>query len=153
MPSRRGARSLATPLLLTAAGVALGVLWAVRRQPRLPIAAPEKPTPVRVLPPSHGGWLADEPQFTAIPHDAAFRLGGADDYEAISPEDLSSAFLSRATESSSETEEGELDVDLELQGFQITTIEDLTLPELRDDPADFEIPMNYKRERRGRKSA
>ncbi len=145
MLSRHAARNLATTLLITAAGVGLGVLWAVKRQATpLPIAAAgKKPATVRVLPPSPGSWLGNEPELTAVPHAASPRLAGADDYEAISPEELSSAFLSRATESWSEIEESDVEeseLNAELQGFQIATIDDLTAPKLCDDPADFEIP-------------
>jgi hypothetical protein len=95
------------------------------------------------MPPSTS--FGAEPELTAVPHDASARWGGADDYEAISPEGLSSAFLSRATDSWLEPEDGQNGFEAELQGFQIATIEDLTLPELSDDPADFEIPDPYRR--------
>lgn len=140
MLSSRATRNLATSLLLTAAGVAVGLLWAARRQPaHLPLAVKEmQPALVRVLAPV-GSDSFDEPVITAQPHDASYRLAGADDYEALSPDELSSAFLARATESWSELEGGEMG-DADLDGFQIATIQDLTIPELHDDPADFEIP-------------
>jgi len=145
MPRRRVTRNLATSLLITAAGVAVGLLWASRRQPAtLPAAAVEdapsqlEPAPVRVIPPSgNSAFDGDGPELTAVPRAAAQRMTGADDYEALAPDELSEAFLTRATESWSTVDDS---ADPELQGFQLATIEDLTTPELSDDPADFELP-------------
>jgi len=142
MPSRRVTRSLATSLLITAAGVAVGLLWAARRHPAsVPAEAePHKPASLRVVPPDVRNSFDGEPALTALPHASPSRLAGADDYESIGPDELSTAFLSRATESWSELDGSEGGADAELDGFQIATIEDLTVPELSDDPADFEIP-------------
>jgi hypothetical protein len=146
MLSRRATRGFVTSLLLTAAGVAVGVLWAARRQPvshPSTSSAQQRPV-VRLIPPSRSSF-DDEPQLTAAPHDSAYRVPGADDYESLAPDELSAAFLARATESSSEALADELDGAAELDGFQIATIEDLTVPPLSDDPADFEIPSARRR--------
>lgn len=144
MPSRRATRSFAASLLVTAAGVAVGLLWAARRQPASdPVEAKQqKPALVRIVPPHDS--FDDGPELTALPQVAPSRLAGADDYESIGIDELSSAFLSRATESWSELDDSEVGADAELDGFQIATIEDLTVPELSDDPADFEIPARRR---------
>lgn len=144
------ARNITTSLLITAAGVAAGLIWASRRQPASPVAARRlEPAPTRILPspqPSQArslprqaqlGFDGNEPELTAAPRATAQRLMGADDYEALGPDELSEAFLTRATESWASVDDGS---DVDLQGFQLATIEDLTTPKLRDDPADFEIP-------------
>ena len=128
------------------------MLWATRRQPASlpPVeAAQQKPTP-RILPPSFDNSFDDEPELTAVPHVSSYRLAGADDYESLGPDELSMAFLSRATESWSKLEEGDLGVDGELQGFQVATIEDLTVPELSDELADFEVPNAQSNARNSR---
>ena len=95
---------------------------------------------VRVVPASAGTSFDDAPELTALPHVARPRLVGADDYESLAPDQLSAAFLSRATESLSEFEGGEDGTDPELDGFQIASIDELTVPELSDDLEDFAIP-------------
>jgi hypothetical protein len=161
MLNRRATQILATGLIAAAAGVALAALWASKRQPasaqteafdreRFDDIATAPHAPLVVLPPGDESSFADQPALTAVPRVASYRLAGADDYESISPDELSAAFLSRATESwselESELEADELGADAELDGFQITTIETLTMPELNDDPADFDIPED-RRER------
>jgi hypothetical protein len=157
MLNRRATQILATGLIAAAAGVALAALWASKRQPasaqteafnreRFDDSETAPHAPLVVLPPGDESSFADQPALTAVPRVASYRLAGADDYESISPDELSAAFLSRATESWSELEAGDLGADAELDGFQITTIETLTMPELNDDPADFDIPED-RRER------
>lgn len=142
MPSRRASRTLATSLLITAAGVAVGLLWAARRQPAsVPVQAKEhQPARVRVVSASTRASFDDAPALTALPHVGRSRLVGADDYESLAPNELSAAFLSRATESWSELEGAEDGTDPELDGFQIASIDELTVPELSDDLEDFAIP-------------
>ncbi len=148
MLNRRAFKILATGLIATAAGVALAALWVIKRQPACPQveAAEQERPPLVVLPPSDTTF-DDEPALTAVPRVASYRIAGADDYESISPDELSAAFLTRATESWSELEAleaGELSADAELDGFQIATIETLTVPEINEDPADFDIPGNLR---------
>lgn len=146
MPRRHATRRLLTSLLIAATGVAVGALWAARRRQRasvravLPARAPALPR-ARVVPPG-GDSFDGERQLTAVPHLPSPRSVGADDYETIGPDELSAAFLSRATESWGELEVSESGADGELDGFQIATIEDLVAPELADDPADFEVPRS-----------
>ena len=139
---RRGTRNPATGLLIMAAGVALGVLWAARRQPALVAieeAPDQKPAPVRRVPATSNAFDG-QPELTAAPHESSRPPAGADDYESLSPDDLSAAFLSRATESWSKLDSGDPGAEAELQGFQIATIEDLTLPEPSDGFLDFDLP-------------
>lgn len=142
MPSRRVSRSLATSLLITAAGVAVGLLWAARRQPaNVPVQAKEhQPARVRVVPASTRSSFDNEPELTALPQVARSRLVGADDYESLTPDELSTAFLSRATESWGNLDGGEDSSDPELDGFQIASIDELTVPEVSDDLEDFALP-------------
>jgi hypothetical protein len=140
---RRGTRNLGTSLLLVAAGAALALLWAARRQPAFAPAEEARERerqrePVRILPATSNSFDG-QPELTAAPHESPRPPTGADDYEALSPDELSAAFLSRATESWSKLEPGEPGAEAELQGFQIATLDDLTLPEPSDGLADFEF--------------
>lgn len=147
MSHRRPTRILSAGLLATAAGVMLAALWAMQRQRASlePRAVEQKRPSVVVLPPSDESF-DHETALTAAPRVEAYRFAAAGDYESLSPDELSSAFLVRATESWNELEPGELGDEAEMDGFQITTIETLTEPELSDDPIDFEIP-GYRRAR------
>jgi hypothetical protein len=136
MFTRRATSKVATSLLFTAVGVAIGVLWAARRQPAEPVVeALKEAGSVRRVPPNRN--RADEGEPTAMPRATSPRFRGADDYESIGPDDLTAAFLLRATDS---LDESASVPETELDGFQIATIEELTAPDLSDDPADFEIP-------------
>lgn len=142
MSRTRVTRNIATSLLITAAGIAIGVLWASRRQPTsLPARAhgPAPTQPRSVRPRVVSPLDAEEPELTAAPRSAPPRITGADDFEVLGPDQLSEAFLTRATESWSSVDVDESS-DVDLQGFQLATVEDLTTPKLTDDPADFEIP-------------
>jgi len=139
-------RNLSTNVIFAAAGVALGLLWVARRQPAAlstEAVTDDEPVRVRVVPPSRRNSFDDEPALTAAPHELlsmSQRAIGADDYEALGPDELSAAFLSRATESGSPLGPDESGVEAELPGFQIATIDELVRPAVRDDPADFELP-------------
>jgi hypothetical protein len=59
---------------------------------------------------------------SARPQAHAHRFASADDYDAVSPEELGTAFLARATESVSDVEGDDLNDLAEIPGFQVTTM-------------------------------
>ena len=116
---------------LAAAGVALGVLArrSIAARPHLPSApAPlssfqDLPDDLDELPPDSSIFdppPVSERDVSARPHAFARRLVSADDYDAISADDLGAAFLARATDSSAPTEDYGDDAEEDgLVGFQI----------------------------------
>ena len=143
MQPRRVTRNLTTGLLVGAAGAALFLLWASRRQSAeaTPVIAVEQDhTPAPSLSAPAADSLDADAALTAVPRVTSQLFRGADDEEAIGADELGAAFLARATDSSGYFDEAEQPVDSQMPGFQIATLADLTTPELSDESIDFELP-------------